>query len=142
LADHFFKAATLYATCSGLTQVIIDYLDLIPSQIVQSVFHSILKQTALFVTDDLMRRGLSNIEDCHSPKMLTTYFFIHFLPPLALQYNAPEGSGRSTSAPAGQSRFAAPRWAAASIEAVFGEDDTGSVAPVVGSDLEFSSAPP
>src|SRR4029434_6976345 len=48
IADHAFKAAACHVAGGGATQIFIDYLNLLPTKLLETLTHGILQATTLF----------------------------------------------------------------------------------------------
>src|SRR5262245_38983840 len=81
LRDHAFKASAFHITGGGTTQIFIDDLDLLPTKLLETLTHSILQATTLFVVSHLIRGRLAHIEDGLTRQMAGMNLITHRLPP-------------------------------------------------------------
>jgi len=63
LRYHPFNGSALDSACRGTAKIVIDHLDLGPTECGQTIAHGILQRAALPVVQNLMGRRLADVEN-------------------------------------------------------------------------------
>jgi hypothetical protein len=77
VGHHPLKAGPRHCAGGGAPKIVIDDLDLRPPQGPQPILHGILQRAALTVVDDLVGRGLTDVEHRLAPEVVRLDFVIH-----------------------------------------------------------------
>src|SRR6266436_141783 len=84
LRHHPLKAGAQDPTRSGTAKIVIDHLDLGPTQRGQTIAHGVLQRAALAVVQNLVSRRLPYVEECLALQMMRADFVRdHDRPPLS-----------------------------------------------------------
>src|SRR5262249_3933066 len=77
LGHHPLKSSADDRASRGATEIVIDHLDLAPTEFAQSVAHGVLQFLALLIVHHLVRRGLTNVQKCLAVEMMSVDLIAH-----------------------------------------------------------------